>query len=105
MVITVNNHFAAICHTYSPHSGTETYNDSDDPNLELISEYHTYYLLKKYSKKSLGPDIVPKLAFQFCNITNYALMSGIFPDAFKISEIVPIPKENPPKALGPSTHL
>ena len=27
-------------------------------------------------------------------------MSGIFPDAIKISETVPILKENPPKALS-----
>ena len=56
----------------------------------------------------MGPDDFPRqiiaefaaeLAFPFCNITNCALMSGIFPEAFKISEIVPIPKVKPPKAL------
>ena len=35
----------------------------------------------------------------FCNITNCALQTGVFPDAFKISEIIPIPKQNPPQAL------
>jgi hypothetical protein len=39
------------------------------------------------------------LALPFSDITNCALRSGIFPDAYKISEIVPIPKENPPRAL------
>ena len=39
------------------------------------------------------------LALPFSDITNCALRSGIFPDAYKISEIVPIPKENPPKSL------
>ena len=101
IVIMVNNHFAAICQTYPPYNDTVTYDDSNDPNLELISEHHTYYLLKKFSKKSLGPDDFPRqimaefaaeLAFPFCNIINCALISVIFPDAFKISEIVLIPK-------------
>ena len=40
-----------------------------------------------------------ELTLPFCNITNCALQSGVFPEAFKISEIVPIPKVNPPKTL------
>ena len=110
VVIIVNNHFAAICQTFPPYNDdTVTHDASNDPKLELISEHHTYYLLKKYSKKSLGPNDFPRqiiaefaaeLAFPFCNITNCALMSGIFPEAFKISEIVPIPKVKPPKALS-----
>ena len=40
-----------------------------------------------------------ELAFPFCNIANCALQTGIFPNAFKISEIVPIPKQNPSQAL------
>ena len=39
------------------------------------------------------------LALPFTDITNCAIKSGVFPDAYKISEIVPIPKENPPKSL------
>ena len=39
------------------------------------------------------------LALPFSDITNCALRSGKFPDAYKISEIVPLPKENPPRAL------
>ena len=109
IVIIVNNHFATICQTYPPYIDALTHDDLNDSDLKLISEHHTYYLLKKYSKKSLGPDDFPRqimtefaaeLAFPFCNIINCALISGIFPDAFKISEIVPIPKENPPKALS-----
>ena len=38
-------------------------------------------------------------ALPFYIISNCALQSGIFPDAFKISETVPIPKVNPPNAL------
>ena len=107
IVISVNNHFAAICQTYPPYNDTETYEGPDEPSLELISEHHTYYLLKIYFKKSFRPDDFPRqisefaaeLAFPFCDITNCAIKSGIFPDAFKISEIVLIPKDNPPKAL------
>ena len=36
------------------------------------------------------------LELPFTNITNCAIKSGVFPDAYEISEIVPIPKENPP---------
>ena len=80
----------------------------EDPDLKPISELETYKLLTKFLKKSLGPNDFPKrifkefkieLALPFCDIINCALKSGIFPDAFKISEIIPIPKENPPKAL------
>ena len=40
------------------------------------------------------------LALPFLDITYCALRSEIFPDAYKISEIVAIPKENPPRAKG-----
>ena len=53
IVIIVNNHFAAICQSYPQYNDTVTYDESNDPNLELISEHYTYYLLQKYSKKSL----------------------------------------------------
>ena len=36
------------------------------------------------------------LELPFTNITNCAIKYGVFPDAYEISEIVPIPKENPP---------
>ena len=41
IVLTVNNHFAAICQTYPTYNDTETYVDPDGPNLELITEHHT----------------------------------------------------------------
>ena len=84
------------------------HSDLKECNLKLISEIDTWSLLKVFSKKSLGPNDFPtqiliefaiELAFPFCDITNCALQTGVFPDAFKISEIVPIPKENPPGAL------
>ena len=108
IVTRVNNHFAVICQTYSPYNGTEPSFDPEECKIEFISERHTYKLLKKFSKKSLGPNDFPKqimvefaaeLALPFCNIANCALQSGTFPEAFKISEIVPIPKVNPPKTL------
>ena len=76
--------------------------------MKLISEFDTYKLIKKFSKKALGPGDFPKrilsefaaeLALPYRDITNCALKSGIFPDAYKISEIVPIPKTNPPREL------
>jgi len=84
------------------------YSDFKERNLKLISEIDTWRLLKVFSKKSLGHDDFPtqilvefaiELAFPFCDITNCALQTGVYPDAFKISEIVPILNENPPRAL------
>ena len=69
--------------------------------LNLITESYTYILLEKYARKSLWPKDFPRqiiqefaifLALPFTDITNCAIKSGIFPDAYKISEIVPIPK-------------
>lgn len=105
----VNNHFATICQTYPSLSNDfQSTNNPNEDELKPISEFDTYRLLKKFSKKSLGPNDFPRqimeefamyLALPFSDITNCALRSGIFPDAYKISEIVPIPKENPPRAL------
>ena len=109
IVNVVNNHFANICQNYPPlHENTVINEKQDELELKLISEAETLKLLRKFSKKSLGPNDFPKkllaefaeeLALPYRDITKCALKSGIFPDAFKISEIVPIPKENPPRAL------
>ena len=105
----VNNHFATICQTYPPiDKGLPICGNPNDAELSPISEIETYNLLKKFSKKSLGPNDFPRrileefaifLALPFTDITNCALKSGVFPNAYKISEIVPIPKENPPREL------
>ena len=80
----------------------------NEPELKLISEIDTYNLLRKFLKKSIGPIDFPRrileeftveLALPFSDIINCSLKTGIFPEAFKISEIIPIPKENPPRAL------
>ena len=82
IVITVNNHLTAICQTYPPYNNTETCVEPDGPNLEFIKEHHTYYLLKMFSKKFLGPGNFPlqivtefaaDLTFLFFDITNAAL--------------------------------
>ena len=109
IVNTINNHFGVICQTYPPVD--ENFAASDNhfgPDLKLISEFDTYKLIKKFSKKALGPGDFPKrilsefaveLALPYRDITNCALKSGIFPDAYKLSEIVPIPKTHPPREL------
>lgn len=66
-------------------------------------------MLKKFSKKSLGPGNPPldisqefaeELAVPFCDIINCAIKSGVFPEAHKKDEVIPIPKINPPRALS-----
>ena len=109
IVTTVNNHFGKICQTYQPYDNNIEINEvPSDRCFEPISELDTYKLIKKFSKKSLASNDFPKqileefaieLALPFSDITNCSLKTGIFPDTFKISEITPIPKENPPKSL------
>ena len=105
----VNNHFGIICQTYPPVDKNVANKDSlSDLDLNLISERDTCNLIKKFSKKALGPGDFPKrilnefateLALPYMDIINCALKTGTFPDAYKISEIVAIPKVLPPKEL------
>ena len=106
----VNDHFANICKKYPPLNSNITLNcPPDEKKLPVITEFETYKLLNKYSKKSLGPgdfpqkiftEYSPELATPFCDILNCALQSNIFPDAYKKAEIIPIPKINPPRSLS-----
>ena len=105
----INNHFGKICQTYPKFNCDRVIPEAaEEVNVTPITEIETYKLLKKISKKSLGHGDFPKkilqefsveLAFPFSDITNCSLESGIFPDAYKISEIIPIPKVNPPRAM------
>ena len=109
MISIINDHFGKICQSYPPvEPNIVIHENPSDPDFELISEFETYKLLKKFSKKSLVPDDFPKqilqefafeLALPFSDITNCSLKSGIFPEAYKMSEITPIPKEHPPNSL------
>ena len=108
----VNTHFGIICQTHPPADKELVEWASiavDEDEITPITELQTYKLLIKFSKKGLGPDDFPRkilqefaveLAIPFCDITNCSLKSGIFPEQYKISEIIPIPKENPPQALN-----
>ena len=109
IVNTINNHFGVICQTYPLVEKNVAAEDNlFGPDLKLISEYDTYKLIKKFSKNASGPGDFPKrilsefaveLALPYMDITNCALKSEVFPDAYKISEIVPIPKTHPPREL------
>ena len=66
-------------------------------------------MIKKYSKKALGVDDLPKtilqefaieLAAPFTDIINCALWTRKFPEAYKKAEIIPLPKCNPPTELS-----
>ena len=98
----VNSQFASICQTNPPLNNSPMNENPIESELKLITEEYTYKLLEKYSKKSLRPRDFPRqiiqeyaifLALPFTDITNCAIKSGVFPDAYKISEIVPIPKK------------
>ena len=44
------------------------------------------------------------LELPFTNITNCAIKSGVFPDTYKISKIVPLPKDQILKHLLEENH-
>ena len=107
----INKHFANICNKYPSldNDKIKLVDTRNDKNLDPVTELWTYKMLKKFSKKSLGPndlpqkilrEFSPELATPFCDIINCALRSSIFPDAYKKAEIVPIPKVNPPRSLS-----
>ena len=50
--------------------------------------------------KKIQEEFSPEFSTPFCDILNCALKCGIFPDAFKRAEIIPIPKINPPRSLS-----
>ena len=106
----INNHFGNICKKYPPLDRNFKLRETGhEVSLKNVTEVDTYKMLRKYSKKSLGPndlpqkilqEFAPELATPYCDIINCALRSGIFPDAYKKAEIVPIPKVNPPRTLS-----
>ena len=106
----INNHFAKICTKFPPlGKDFKIMENSGEENLKYVTELWTYKMILKYAKKSLGPndfprqilkEFAPELATPFSNIINCSLQTGIFPDAYKKAEIVPIPKVNPPQSLS-----
>ena len=106
---TINDHFANICRKFPPLDANQIVNENTyDADIEMTTEIETYKLIKKFSKKSLGPDDLPQkllkefaaeLAIPFTDIINCSLRTRVFPDAYKRAEIIPIPKCNPPSAL------
>ena len=89
----VNDHFANICKKYPPLNTNIDLNcPLNKTSLPIKSEFETYKLLVKYSKKSIGPgdfpqkvlqEYAPEFATPFCDILNCSLQSNIFPDAYK----------------------
>ena len=57
----INEHFAKICRKYPPLDSNIVLDSiPGEKSLPIISEFETYKLLTKYSKKSLGPGDFPK---------------------------------------------
>ena len=106
----VNAHFANICKKYPPLNKNIIIEECENERMICeITELATYKMLVKFSKKSLGPEdlpqkilceFAPELATPFCDIINSSIKSGVFPEAYKKAEIIPIPKVNPPRSLS-----
>ena len=109
----IDNQFATICRTYPSYQGF-MFCSKEERNMKFISEVDTWKLLKNFTKKALGPNDFPKqilvefaveLASPFCDIANCALQTGIFPDAFKISDCAYSKTEPTPSTKGPASYL
>ena len=108
--VIINEYFANICRKYPKLQFDYIANEMTDiSHIPEVSELDTYRMLVKFSKKSPGPKDFPKkilqtfaveLAVPFCNIINYAIEVGVFPREYKKTEIIPIPKINPPQSLS-----
>ena len=87
---TINNHFANICRKFPTLDINLIVNENIyDANIEMTTEIETYKLIKKISKKSLGPDDLPQkilkefaaeLAIPLTDIINCSLRTRVFPD-------------------------
>ena len=96
-----------ICQTYPLVEENFAANDNlFGPDLKLISEFDTYKLIKKFSKKALGPGDFPKrilsefaaeLALPYRDITNCALKFGIFQMHTKSPRLYPSQKQTHPE--------
>ena len=106
----INEYFANICRKY-PKLQFDSIPDklADISHIAEVTELDTYKMLLKFSKKSPGPNDFPKKILQefavelsepFCNIINFAIKKGVFPNEYKKTEIIPIPKINPPMSLS-----
>ena len=106
----VNCYFAKICRKYPPFTLDIPVNeDQYERPLKKCSELQTYNMIKKFSKKALGPGDFPKkvlkefaveLAAPYTDIINCSLKTRVFPETYKKAEITPIPKCNPPRSLS-----
>ena len=106
----INEYFANICKKYPPLEIETIPNiEPDDSVIIETTEFETYKMILKFSKKSLGINDFPRkilkefaveLATPYCNIINCSIKSGVFPDEYKKAEITPIPKVNPPMSLS-----
>ena len=58
----INKNFADICRKYPPLNKNNTiiYENPNDNGIKYITELESYKLIKKYSKKALGVDDLPK---------------------------------------------
>ena len=56
-IMIINSNFANVCRRYPPINKELFLNETScDDFITTFSEFDTYKLLKKYSKKSLGPE-------------------------------------------------
>ena len=106
----INSHFANVCSSLPPLDlkSLPAYLPADSPPPE-IQPYQVYNKLKKLkiSKSSHTNDIPLRLVREFAVelsvplsiIFNSCLQSGMFPEYWKIGNIIPIPKVNPCNSL------
>jgi hypothetical protein len=80
------------------------------PSEYIIEPFEVEYKLSRIdAHKSGGPDEPPNwflkefsvfLAEPVCSIFNASISEGVVPPVWKIANVVPIPKVNPPKSIS-----
>eukprot|EP00057_Strongylocentrotus_purpuratus_P006372 XP_011660846.1 PREDICTED: uncharacterized protein LOC105436707 [Strongylocentrotus purpuratus] len=102
----INNHFASICSALPPLDRNALPAFLPAPRPPPVIEAHQVYQKLRNinpSKASYKDDLparlirefAPELADPLARIFNECLQSGVFPDQWKLSNIVPIPKVKP----------
>lgn len=113
----INNHFMQFSNNLSPPDNEllHFYNNNLKTNFKdlftftLVSDVIIYKYLLEIKSKSSGSDGInidmlllccPHILPFITNIINTCILEGVFPDTWKISRVVPLPKKNDISSFG-----
>ena len=80
-----------------------------DEHLPVLSVREVAQAMQKCKKTSAGPSNIPHFVYReywdilsplYCHLWNRSLASGIFPNCYKVANLIPIPKVKNAKSAG-----